>query len=107
MSMATKTEDETSREITRFINAPRTRVYAAWTNPAQLKEWFGPVWVRTCDLIAEARLGEKFHWDVIDCEAKRQRSKASTAKSLRARRSFSPGNVARTTFGKTKSASSQ
>src|SRR4029453_2188821 len=70
MSMATKTEDETSREITRFINAPRTRGYAAWTDPAQLKEWFGPVWVRTCELIAEPRVGGKFRWDVINCEGR-------------------------------------
>ena len=68
--MATKTEDETSLEITRFINAPRSRVYAAWTDPAQLKEWFGPVWVRTCELIAEPRVGGKFRWDVINCEGK-------------------------------------
>jgi uncharacterized protein YndB with AHSA1/START domain len=70
MKMATKTEDETSLEITRFINAARTRVYAAWTDPAQLKEWFGPVWVRTCELIAEPRVGGKFHWDVINSEGK-------------------------------------
>jgi uncharacterized protein YndB with AHSA1/START domain len=70
MNVATKTEDETSLEITRFINAPRTRVYAAWTDPAQLKEWFGPVWVRTCELIAEPRVGGKFRWDVINCEGK-------------------------------------
>jgi len=68
--MTTKTEDKTSLEIARFINAPRARVYAAWTDPAQLKEWFGPVWVRTCELIAEPRVGGKFRWDVIDCEGK-------------------------------------
>jgi len=68
--MATKTADKTSLEIKRFINAPRTRVYAAWTDPAQLREWFGPVWVRTCELIAEARVGGKFRWDVINCEGK-------------------------------------
>jgi len=44
MNVTTKTEDKASVEITRFINAPRTRVYAAWTDPAQLKELFGPVW---------------------------------------------------------------
>jgi len=60
----------TSLEIKRSINAPRTRVYAAWTDPAQLKEWFGPVWVRTCELIAEPRVGGKFRWDVINCEGR-------------------------------------
>jgi uncharacterized protein YndB with AHSA1/START domain len=68
--MTTKAAEKTSLEIKRFINAPRTRVYAAWTDPAQLKEWFGPVWVRTCELIAEARVGGKFRWDVINCDGK-------------------------------------
>ena len=68
--MTTKAAEKTSLEIKRFINAPRTRVYAAWTDPAQLKEWFGPVWVRTCELIAEPRVGGKFRWDVINCDGK-------------------------------------
>jgi uncharacterized protein YndB with AHSA1/START domain len=68
--MTAKTEDKRSLEITRFINAPRSRVYAAWTDPAQLREWFGPVWVRTCELIAEARVGGNFRWDVIDSDGK-------------------------------------
>lgn len=67
----TSRAEKTSLEITRFINAPRTRVYAAWTNPAQLKEWFGPVWVRTCELIAEPRVSGTFRWDVINCEGKK------------------------------------
>ena len=46
--MTTKSAENTSLEIKRFINAPPARVYAAWTDPAQLKEWFGPAWVRTC-----------------------------------------------------------
>jgi uncharacterized protein YndB with AHSA1/START domain len=70
MNTTAITEDKTSLEITRFINAPRGRVYAAWTDPAQLKEWFGPVWVRTCELIAEPRVGGTFRWDVINCDGK-------------------------------------
>ena len=68
--MTTEARKNTSLEIKRFINAPRTLVYAAWTDPAQLKEWFGPVWVRTCELIAQARVGGKFRWDVINCDGK-------------------------------------
>ena len=66
--MTTKSAENTSLEIKRFINAPPARVYAAWTDPAQLKEWFGPVWVRTCELVAEPRVGGKFRWDVISCD---------------------------------------
>jgi uncharacterized protein YndB with AHSA1/START domain len=28
--------------ITRVINAPREKVYRAWTDPEQLKQWFAP-----------------------------------------------------------------
>jgi uncharacterized protein YndB with AHSA1/START domain len=59
---------KTSLEIKRFINAPRKRVFEAWTDPAQLKQWFGPEWVQTRDIIAEARVGGKFRWDLIDCD---------------------------------------
>ena len=57
-----------SLEIKRFIKAPRDRVYAAWTDPAQLKQWFGPEKVQTRDLIADARLGGKFRWDLVNPE---------------------------------------
>jgi len=68
--MTTKSAENASLEIKRFINAPPARVYAAWTDPAQLKEWFGPVWVRTCELVAEPRVGGTFRWDVINCDGK-------------------------------------
>ena len=29
-------------ELTRVIDAPRNRVYAAWTNPEQMVQWFAP-----------------------------------------------------------------
>ena len=58
--MTTKTSEKTSLEIKRFINAPRARVYAAWTDPAQLKEWWGPESVRTRNLVADPRVGGKF-----------------------------------------------
>ena len=46
-----------SLEIKRVIKAPRDRVYAAWTDRAQMKQWFGPEKVQTRDLIADARVG--------------------------------------------------
>ena len=51
--MTTKASDKVSLEIKRFINAPRDRVYAAWTDPAQLKQWWGPDGVRTRSLTAD------------------------------------------------------
>ena len=63
--MATK---NLSLEIKRLIKAPRDRVYAAWTDPAQLIQWFGPEKVQTRDLIAETRVGGKFRWDLTNSE---------------------------------------
>src|SRR5437667_12421318 len=57
-----------SLEIKRLIKAPRAQVYAAWTDPAQLKRWFGPEKVQTRELIADARVGGKFRWDLINSE---------------------------------------
>ena len=63
-----KTADKTSLQIKRFINAPRARVYAAWTDPAQLKEWWGPETVRTRNFVADVRVGGKYRWDLINQE---------------------------------------
>src|SRR6266705_6578155 len=69
--MTTKASDKVSLEIKRFINAPRNRVYEAWTDPAQLREWFGPENVRTREVVADARVGGKFRWDLSNSEGER------------------------------------
>ncbi len=66
--MTTKTAEKTSLQIKRFINAQRDRVYAAWTDPAQLKEWWGPERVRTRSLVADVRVGGKYRWDLTNQE---------------------------------------
>ncbi len=58
--------EKLSLKIKRFIKAPRDRAYAAWTDPSQLKKWFGPENVQTRDLTADARVGGKFRWDCTD-----------------------------------------
>lgn len=63
-----KTEESTKLEIKRLIKASCDRVYAAWTDPAQLKEWFGPSDVQTRNLIADARVGGKFQWDITNSD---------------------------------------
>ncbi len=63
-----KAEEKTSLKIKRFINAPRDRVYAAWTDPVQLKEWWGPEGVRTRNFAADARPGGKYQWDLVNQE---------------------------------------
>lgn len=69
--MNTKTSEKTSLEITRFINAPRNRVYAAWTDPVQLKEWWGPKEVRTLEIVADNRVGGKYRWDLVNQEGEK------------------------------------
>ena len=66
--MSGKTEEKTSLEIKRFLKVPRNRVYQAWTDPAQLRKWFGPENVRTRDLVAETRVGGQFRWDLTNPE---------------------------------------
>jgi uncharacterized protein YndB with AHSA1/START domain len=62
------TKEKTRLEISRVIEAPRDRVYAAWTDPEQLKQWFGPENVKTRELVADARTGGTFRWDIINSE---------------------------------------
>jgi uncharacterized protein YndB with AHSA1/START domain len=69
--MTTKASDKVSLEIKRFFKAPRDRVYAAWTDPARLKQWFGPEKVQTRELIADARVGGEFRWDLTDPDGDR------------------------------------
>jgi uncharacterized protein YndB with AHSA1/START domain len=65
------TKEKTRLEISRVIEAPRDRVYAAWTDPEQLKQWFGPENVQTRELVADARVGGKFRWDLINSEGEK------------------------------------
>jgi len=69
--VTTKASEKLSLEIKRFINAPRDRVYAACTDPAQLRQWFGPEKVQTRNLIADARVGGKFRWDLTNSEGEK------------------------------------
>jgi uncharacterized protein YndB with AHSA1/START domain len=66
--VTSKAAGKTSLQIKRFINAPRAQVYAAWIDPVQLKQWFGPEWVRTREIVAEAKIGGKFRWNLIDSD---------------------------------------
>ena len=40
--METATEDKTSLHIRRIYEAPVAAVWAAWTDPEQMKQWMGP-----------------------------------------------------------------
>lgn len=63
-----KIAEKTWLEIVRFINVPADRVYEAWTDPAQLRQWFGPENVRTRNITADVRVGGKYRWDLTSPE---------------------------------------
>lgn len=62
---------ETILELSRNIKAPPDRVYAAWTDPAQLKQWFAPEDVTTVDFVADVRVGGKYRWDLIHSDGEK------------------------------------
>jgi uncharacterized protein YndB with AHSA1/START domain len=66
--MKEKTAEKTSLEIVRFINVPTHRVYDAWTDPAQIRQWFGPEGMRPQNITADVRVGGKYRWDLTSPE---------------------------------------
>src|SRR5262245_6328077 len=68
--MTTKTEEQVL-EIRRVIKAPRNFVYQAWTDPAQLRKWFGPERVQTLELRADVRVGGKYRWELTNPEGEK------------------------------------
>jgi uncharacterized protein YndB with AHSA1/START domain len=46
--------------ITRIFNAPRERVWKAWTEPAQMKKWWGPKDFTAPAIHSDFRTGGKF-----------------------------------------------
>lgn len=66
--MRTRSQEKPSLKINRFIKAPRQQVFAAWTDPEQLREWFGPEHVQTRRLTANPQVGGRFQWDLTSPE---------------------------------------
>ena len=44
-------------EVRRVIRAPVERIFAAWTQPVQLRTWWGPRGVRCVDASVDLRVG--------------------------------------------------
>ena len=45
--------------------SPET-VWQAWTNPEQLKQWWGPKQMRTQSLAFDPHVGGKYRWTLVD-----------------------------------------
>ena len=97
--------EKLSLDIKRFINAPRDRVYAAWTDPTQLKRWFGPESVQTHDFIADVRVGGKYRWDLSNAEGEKMTVRGEYRELQPAGKSSSLGNGTTMRLGRTTSVS--
>ena len=51
-------------EMTRVFRAPRELVWRAWTEPEQLKEWWGPKLFTNPRCEADVRVGGRIHIDM-------------------------------------------
>lgn len=58
--MSTVAAVKPSLTIRRRFKAPPSRVYAAWTEPAQIARWFGPGEIKVLEAVFEARAGGQF-----------------------------------------------
>jgi len=58
--MSTAVAAKPSLTIRRRFRASPARVYAAWTEPAQIARWFGPGRTEIVDTVFEARPGGRF-----------------------------------------------
>lgn len=60
--METATEDKTSLRVRRVYNAPVAKVYAAWTDPEQVKQWMGPSDdFGPTEVTSDVRVGGRYH----------------------------------------------
>jgi uncharacterized protein YndB with AHSA1/START domain len=48
--------------LSRLVDAPRERVWAAWTEPERMQRWFGPKGVETVSAKMELRPGGVYHY---------------------------------------------
>lgn len=51
--------------ITRLLDAPRELVFAAWTDPAQLAEWFAPNGCSVTIAELDVRAGGRLRWGIV------------------------------------------
>jgi len=59
--MNTKSVTENLLEIRRFINAPRERIFAAWTRPEEIVKWSGSEQCACLSATADVQIGGEWH----------------------------------------------
>src|SRR5206468_10783553 len=84
MGQATKAADKGKRRelvLARMFDAPRERVWKAWTEPAEVKRWWGPkdFTVPSCKI--DLRVGGTYLYCMRSPEGRDYGAPASTARS--------------------------
>ena len=51
---------DTTLELQRRFRAPREKVFRAWTDPAELKKWWGPAGYETPEVEVDLRVGGRY-----------------------------------------------
>lgn len=64
-SVRSKTSTE-ALVINRVLKAPRERVFQAWTEAEQIKQWFGPECVTTNDVTVDLKIGGAYRIEMTD-----------------------------------------
>lgn len=57
--------------LSRVINAPRNLVFAAWSDPRHLPQWFGPAGFKIETKAIDVRVGGAWRFDMIAPDGKR------------------------------------
>ena len=66
--MSEQTSEVAALEIVRTINAPRDRVFAAWTQADQVKKWFGPGTCRVDEAQIDFKVGGRYSFKMNDTD---------------------------------------
>src|SRR2546426_2253062 len=96
--MESQTRNEKELRIVRVFDAPRERVWKAWTDPEQVKSWWGPRSFTAPFAKIDLRVGGKYLYCMRSPDGKDYWSTGSIAKSFHCRRS-SPQTALQTRKG--------
>jgi uncharacterized protein YndB with AHSA1/START domain len=58
--MSTETIENLTVELRRTFPVTRERLFAAWTDPEEIRQWFGPEGVRVVNVEMDRRVGGKY-----------------------------------------------
>jgi uncharacterized protein YndB with AHSA1/START domain len=81
--MSTAAAVKPSLTIRRRFRAAPARVYAAWTEPAQIARWFGPGKVQVVEAVFETRAGGRFWVRARSAETGEEHNVSGTVKEAK------------------------